>query len=73
MLLKPAVEGTGVIAGGPVRAVVELAGITDLVSKSLGSANSRNMITATITALKQLKRAEQVAKLGGKTVEELLG
>ena len=73
MLLKPAVEGTGVIAGGPVRAVVELAGITDLVSKSLGSANSRNMINATITALKQLKRAEQVAKLRGKTVEELLG
>jgi small subunit ribosomal protein S5 len=73
VLLKPAVEGTGVIAGGPVRAVVELAGITDLVSKSLGSANSRNMINATITALKQLKRAEQVAKLRGKTVEELLG
>lgn len=73
VLLKPAVEGTGIIAGGPVRAVVELAGITDLVSKSLGSANSRNMINATITALKQLKRAEQVAKLRGKTVEELLG
>jgi len=73
VLLKPAPEGTGVIAGGPVRAVVELAGITDIVSKSLGSANSRNMVSATIVALKQLKKAEEVAKLRGKTVEELLG
>lgn len=73
VLLKPAPEGTGVIAGGPVRAVVELAGITDIVSKSLGSANSRNMVSATIVALEQLKRAEEVAKLRGKTVEELLG
>lgn len=73
VLLKPAPEGTGVIAGGPVRAVVELAGITDIVSKSLGSANSRNMVNATIVALKQLKKAEEVAKLRGKTVEELLG
>lgn len=73
VLLKPAPEGTGVIAGGPVRAVVELAGITDIVSKSLGSANSRNMVNATIVALEQLKRAEEVAKLRGKTVEELFG
>jgi small subunit ribosomal protein S5 len=73
VLLKPAPEGTGVIAGGPVRAVVELAGITDIVSKSLGSANARNMVNATIEALKQLKRAEEVAKLRGKTVEEILG
>ena len=73
VLLKPAPEGTGVIAGGPVRAVVELAGITDIVSKSLGSANARNMVNATIVALEQLKRAEEVAKLRGKTVEEILG
>jgi small subunit ribosomal protein S5 len=73
VLLKPAPEGTGVIAGGPVRAVVELAGFTDIVSKSLGSANARNMVNATIVALKQLKRAEEVAKLRDKTVEEILG
>ncbi len=73
VLLKPAPEGTGVIAGGPVRAVVELAGITDIVSKSLGSANARNMVNATIVALQQLKRAEEVARLRGKTVEEILG
>lgn len=72
VLLKPAPEGTGVIAGGPVRAVVELAGIKDVVSKSLGSPNARNMVNATIVALKQLKRAEEVAKLRGKTVEEIL-
>ncbi len=73
VLVKPAVEGTGVIAGGPVRAVLELAGIKDVVSKSLGSANSRNMVNATVVALTQLKRAEEVAKLRGKTVEELFG
>jgi len=73
VLLKPAPEGTGVIAGGPVRAVVELAGITDIVSKSLGSANARNMVNATIEALKQMKRAEEVARLRNKSVEEILG
>ncbi|HHW03517.1 MAG TPA: 30S ribosomal protein S5 [Thermoanaerobacterales bacterium] len=73
VLIKPAVEGTGVIAGGPVRAVMELAGVKNVVSKSLGSANSRNMVNATIEALKQMKRAEEVAKLRDKTVEELLG
>jgi len=73
ILLKPASEGTGVIAGGPVRAVLELAGVGDILSKSLGTNTPINMVRATIDGLKQMKRAEDVAKLRGKSVEELLG
>lgn len=72
VLLKPAVEGTGVIAGGPVRAVCELAGIKDVRSKSLGTSNPQNIVNATVEGLKSLKTAEQVAKLRGKSVEEIL-
>ncbi|EAH3818145.1 30S ribosomal protein S5 [Listeria monocytogenes] len=73
ILLKPASAGSGVTAGGPVRAVLELAGVADVSSKSLGSNTPINLVRATIDGIKQLKNAEDVAKLRGKTVEELLG
>ena len=73
VLLKPAGEGTGVIAGGGVRSVLELAGIRNVRAKSLRSNTPNNLVNATIEGLKSLKVAEEVAALRGKTVEELLG
>ncbi|MBU3851508.1 MAG: 30S ribosomal protein S5 [Candidatus Paralactobacillus gallistercoris] len=71
IMLKPAIEGSGVAAGGAVRSVMELAGIGDITAKSLGRNTSINMIRATIDALSQLKTAEQVAELRGVSVESL--
>ena len=73
VIIKPAQAGTGVIAGGSVRAILELAGIRDVVSKSLGARTKLNMARAALTALKSIKTPEQVAELRGKTVEEILG
>ena len=72
VLLKKAPSGTGIIAGGPARVVCELAGIRNIRTKSLGSNNKRNVVLATMDALSQLKSPEEVAKLRGKTVEEIL-
>ena len=72
VMLKPALKGTGVKAGGPVRSVLELAGVKDILSKSLGSNTKINMAYATLDALKSIKTAEEVAKLRGKKVEEIL-
>ncbi|MDD2181347.1 MAG: 30S ribosomal protein S5 [Bacilli bacterium] len=72
VLLKPAFEGTGVKAGGPVRSVLEMAGIKDILSKSLGSSTKINMAHATLNALKSQRTVEQTAQLRGKTVEEII-
>ncbi len=73
VIIKPAPAGTGIIAGGSVRAILELAGIRDVVSKSLGARTKINTATAALNALKAMKTVEQVAALRGKTVEEILG
>ncbi|MDD7055949.1 MAG: 30S ribosomal protein S5 [Selenomonadaceae bacterium] len=70
VIMKPAAKGTGVIAGGPCRAILELAGVRDILTKSLGSSNPNNMVRA---CMEGLKKAEDVAALRGKTVEEILG
>src|SRR5256885_2849773 len=72
VLLKPASEGTGVIAGGAVRAVVEVAGIQDVLTKSIGTSNPHNVIHATVAALQQLRSHEEAARARGKTLEEIM-
>ena len=72
VLLKPAPEGTGIIAGGPARAVIELAGIKNIRTKSLGSRNKKNVVCATVEGLSKVTSPETVARLRGKTVEEIM-
>ena len=73
VLMMPAAEGTGVIAGGPVRAVMEAAGIKNIRTKSHGTQNAGNCVKATVAGLSELKTVEQIAALRGKTVEEIVG
>jgi small subunit ribosomal protein S5 len=73
VVIMPAAEGTGIIAGGPARVVLELAGFKDVRAKSLGSNNPSNMVKATINGLASLRSAEEIAALRGKTVEEIIG
>ncbi|MCI8665212.1 MAG: 30S ribosomal protein S5 [Dorea sp.] len=73
VLLKKAPGGTGVIAGGPARAVIEMAGIKNIRTKSLGSNNKQNVVLATIAGLRQIKTPDEVARLRGKSIEEILG